>query len=338
MLSVQENFSLLPYNTFGMDVRASCFTAIRAEEDIAAIYELPDFKKGILVLGGGSNMLLTRDVDRWVIHNELKGIRTVREDERSVWLEVAAGEIWHGFVVYCVSKGWGGVENLSLIPGRVGAAPIQNIGAYGAEVKDTIEEVRFWHLEEKQFYSFKNAACDFGYRESIFKHVLKGKIIITSVTFRLSKQPEFNTSYGNIRQELDIMGVTELSLKHISDAVIRIRSAKLPDPKETGNAGSFFKNPEISAQQYEFLKADHTAVPGYILSADKVKVPAAWLIEQCGWKGYRRGNYGVHNHQALVLVNYGGAKGQDIYALSEEIICSVNERFGILLEREVQVL
>ena len=283
-------------------------------------------------------MLLTEDIDKWVIHNDLKGINKTDEDEQHVWLEVGAGEIWHGFVLYCVGKGWGGVENLSLIPGRVGAAPIQNIGAYGAEVKDTIEEVKFWHLGERRFYSFKNTACDFGYRESIFKHVLKGQVIITSVTFRLNKQPLFNISYGNIRQELEIMGIATLSLKHISDAVIRIRSAKLPDPKETGNAGSFFKNPEIPASQYELLKDNYPGIPGYILAHDKVKIPAAWLIEQCDWKGYRKGNYGVHSNQALVLVNYGGAAGGDIYHLSEEIIVSVRQRFGILLEREVQVL
>lgn len=338
MLSTRHNYSLQPYNTFGMNVKAAAFTELLSEKDIPEIYNQPDYSKGIFVLGGGSNLLLTQDVNAWVLHNKIGGIEQIKEDENNVWLKAGGGVEWHSFVMHCVTAGLGGVENLSLIPGTVGAAPIQNIGAYGAEVKDTIEEVKFWHLEDKKFYTFSNTDCTFGYRDSIFKKALKGKIIIVSVTFLLAKNPEVNVSYGNIREELGSMGITQPTIKDVSDAVVAIRSSKLPNPKDIGNSGSFFKNPEINSLKYETLRTNYPSIPGFILSPEIVKVPAAWLIETCGWKGYRKENYGVHARQALVLVNHGGAAGKDIYELSTQIINSVKDKFGIELEREVQVM
>lgn len=338
MLETIEDFGLYPFNTFGMDVQAACFTAIRTEEEVTAIKKQPDYNRGILVLGGGSNVLFTQDVPNWVIRNEIKGIKKLQEDDTHIWLQAGAGEVWHSFVLYCVYNNYAGVENLSLIPGTVGAAPMQNIGAYGVEVKDVIESVRFYDFEKEAFIRFDNNACEFGYRDSIFKKQLKGKIIITSVTFKLNKVPVFNTSYGNIQQELDAKGITELSVKAISDAVISIRSSKLPDPREIGNAGSFFKNPEIPTAQYNTLKELYPNMPGYIIDNSTIKVPAGWLIEQCGWKGFRENDYGVHVNQALVLVNYSRARGSQIAALSERIMASVSNKFQIGLDREVQII
>jgi UDP-N-acetylmuramate dehydrogenase len=239
--------------------------------------------------------------------------------------------------MYAIANDWAGVENLALIPGTVGAAPIQNIGAYGVEAKETIESVTAWHWEDKCFYTYSNFECTFGYRDSIFKHQLKDKVFITSVTFKLNKKPSFNTTYGAIEQELQKMGVTELSIRAIADAVIAIRTSKLPDPKQIGNAGSFFKNPTIPITQFNNLKQQHPNIPSYPVDAQTVKVPAGWLIEQCGWKGYRRGDTGVHEKQALVLVNYGHAVGSEVWQLSGDILQSVEDKFGIVLEREVQV-
>ena len=331
---MQQNISLLPYNTFGIDVAAEYFA------DVAAIGELDEFareQRKLHILGGGSNLLLTQNVTGIVLRNRLKGIKTVQEDEDNVWLEVSSGEIWHELVMHTVEKGWGGLENLALIPGTVGASPIQNIGAYGREAKETIESVNFWHWADRNLVTLKNDECHFGYRDSIFKNSYKDKAFITSVVFRLQKHPVFNTSYGAIEQELEAMNVSELSVASIAQAVINIRSSKLPDPKKIGNAGSFFKNPAISKHVFEQLKHHNPGVPSYPFSDEMVKVPAGWLIEQCGWKGYRAGNVGVHAKQALVLVNYGHAKGNEIWQLSTDIVASVNERFGIILEREVQV-
>ncbi len=338
MLQPVPGVSLLPLNTFGMDVHAAYYTVLSQEEDLLQLKTFEAYKAGIFILGGGSNILLTQDLPQWVLHNKIKGITLLKEDDDHVWLEAGAGEVWHEFVLYCVAHGYAGVENLSLIPGTVGAAPIQNIGAYGVEVKDVLDQVRFFDLEEGVFKTFTNEQCRFDYRDSIFKGPLKGKAVLTAVVFRLKKQPEFNTSYGNIQQELDAMGITTLSIKHISDAVIRIRRSKLPDPKEIGNAGSFFKNPEVPDAFYEALKKTYPAMPGYKLPGGHTKIPAAWMIEQCGWKGFREDDYGVHQYQALVLVNYGKAPGAAIAALSGKIIASVATRFGITLEREVQIL
>lgn len=336
-MNILQNISLRSYNTFGMDVPAEYFTVLN---DVTQIEELADDKAlpgKKSILGGGSNVLLTKPVSGLLIKNELKGITIAEENEDHVWLEVSAGEVWHELVLYTINKGWCGLENLSLIPGCVGASPMQNIGAYGAEVKDTIDEVVAWHWEEKQFIALKNRDCKFGYRDSIFKNELKNKILITSVTFRLDKQSKLNTSYGAIQQQLEVMGVSTPSLKSVSDAVIAIRSNKLPDPKKTGNAGSFFKNPTLPNQQFGGLQTHFPNISSYRVNEHEVKIAAGWLIEHCGWKGYRNGDAGVHEKQALVLVNYGKATGKEIYDLSSEIIQSVKEKFGIELEREVQV-
>lgn len=332
-MQVQENILLKPYNTFGIEAVAMHFTVLNSREQLAEITEWPGTKH---IIGGGSNILLTRDVEGLTILNKLQGIEKIKEDAQHAWLKTASGEVWHELVMYAISHGWAGIENLALIPGTVGAAPMQNIGAYGVEVKEVIEEVTAWHWEEKKFITLSNADCRFGYRDSIFKHELKEKVFITDVLFRLNKQPVFNTSYGAISQELERMGVTELSIKAIADAVIAIRTSKLPDPKVIGNAGSFFKNPTVTKKQYNVLQRNFPGIPSYPIDETHVKVPAGWLIEQCGLKGYTMGNTGVHEKQALVLVNKGNATGNEIWELSEKVLQAVQEQFGITLEREVQ--
>lgn len=333
-MQLQQNISLKPYNTFGIDVPAEYFAVLNSIDLLGEVAALPHQKH---ILGGGSNILLTQPVKGLVLQNTLKGISVAKENENNVWLNVASGEIWHDFVLYAIDKGWGGIENLALIPGTVGASPMQNIGAYGVEAKETIESVTFWSWEEKTFITLSNHDCAFGYRDSVFKHGLKNSVFITSVVFKLNKQPQFNTTYGAIEQELESMGVHEPSVKAIAQAVINIRTSKLPDPKQIGNAGSFFKNPTIHRSQFDALHAAHPNMPSYKVSDELVKVPAGWLIEQCGWKGHRSGDTGVHTKQALVLVNYGNAKGNEVWALSQQILDSVEEKFGIELEREVQV-
>lgn len=336
-MQLQQNISLKPYNTFGIDVTAGYFAEIADTETLILVSEdkaLPGDKH---IIGGGSNILFTHNVGGLTLLNKIKGISKEREDDEHVWLNVHSGEVWHQLVMYAIAHDWAGIENLALIPGTVGGAPLQNIGAYGAEVKDVIEHVTFWHMEEKTFITYNNSECGFGYRDSVFKHALRGKAFITSVTFRLNKKPVFNISYGAIEQELQKMNVGTLSIKAIADAVIAIRSSKLPDPGKTGNAGSFFKNPVITAAHYNRLKELYPAIPVYPVNEAQVKVPAGWLIEQCGWKGFRKGDAGVHEKQALVLVNYGNANGSDIYALSGDILQSVSEKFDITLEREVQI-
>jgi UDP-N-acetylmuramate dehydrogenase len=336
-MQLQQNISLKPYNTFGIDTSAEFFFELKDRNvlaEMSADRSLPSSKH---ILGGGSNILLTGPVSGLVLLNRTKGITIEKEDDEYVWLNVASGEVWHELVMFAIARSWGGIENLALIPGTVGAAPMQNIGAYGVEAKETIEKVTVWHWQDKTFDEYDNAACEFGYRDSIFKRELKEKVFISSVTFRLSKKHHFNTSYGAITEELDKMGVTELSIKAIADAVIAIRSSKLPDPKKIGNAGSFFKNPTIKKEQFDRLLQQHPGLPSYPANNGAVKLPAGWLIEQCGWKGYRRGETGIHEKQALVLVNYGNAKGSEVWKLSEDILSSVQEKFNILLEREVQV-
>lgn len=349
-MQIQSNISLKQYNTFGIDVRVKYFAPFTTIDEIRELLEFSqpqtinnkqqttNHQPPTLILGGGSNMLFTKDFDGIVLKNELKGIELIKEDNDYVYVKVAAGENWHRFVLHCISNNWAGVENLSLIPGNAGASPMQNIGAYGVEIKDVFHSLEAFHLAEKKIISFGLEDCAFGYRESVFKKKYKNEFIIISVVFRLSKQPKYNISYGAIEQELDKMGVKELSLKAVSDAVISIRSSKLPDPAVTGNAGSFFKNPEIELGQYQNLLADHPNLVGYTLPNNKVKLAAGWLIEQCGWKGYREGDAGCHAKQALVLVNYGTAKGSEIFELSEKIIHSVKDKFGVSLEREVNII
>lgn len=336
---IQQNVQLKPYNTFGLEATARYFVEISSVEELKKVLQNTNYQHlPKLILGGGSNMLLTKDFDGLVIKINIGGIEKVSEDAEQVILKVGAGVVWHQFVMHCVEQNLGGVENLSLIPGTVGAAPMQNIGAYGVEIKEVFVELEALNLETLEIETFDLKTCRFGYRESIFKHEAKGKYIIVSVSFHLQKHPKFNVSYGAINDTLAEMGVTELSIKAISDAVIHIRQSKLPNPAEIGNAGSFFKNPEISKTQFETLKEKFPNVPSYPVNETTVKVPAGWLIEQAGWKGQRFGNVGVHTKQALVLVNYGGGKGLEIKELSEKIQASVSEKFGINLNAEVNFI
>ena len=339
-MEISENVSLKPYNTFGIEAAARWFATISSLDDLQAIFY--DSQLSVadcnLVLGGGSNLLFTKNIDGLVIKNEIGGIEKIGETEDDVFVKVGAGVNWHRFVMHCIENDWAGVENLSLIPGCCGASPMQNIGAYGIEIKEVFHELEAWHIKDQSLVKFNLNDCEFGYRESVFKRKMKGQFVILNVTYRLSKKPVYHTAYGAISQELEKMGVQELSIKKISEAIINIRSSKLPDPKVIGNAGSFFKNPEIGNKQYEELKSKFPGIVGYALTNGHVKLAAGWLIEQCGWKGYRNGDAGVHAKQALVLVNYGHALGSSIFQLSTEIIDSVKEKFNVELEREVNIL
>lgn len=338
-MNIQENVSLKSYNTFGIDAKAKWFSIF---ENLAGLEATLNFKPQTsnqkLILGGGSNILLTKDFDGIVLKNDIKGIEIVKEDEDHIYVKAGAGENWHNFVLYCVKNNYAGVENLSLIPGNVGASPMQNIGAYGVEIKDVFHELEAFHKQDKTIQKFSLKDCAFGYRESVFKNKHKDQFVITSVTYRLDKKPSFNTSYGAVNQELERMGVNELTVQAISQAVINIRTSKLPDPKEIGNAGSFFKNPVISNDQFEKIKKPFPNVVAFPSGSDHTKLAAGWLIEQCGWKGYRKNDAGCYPKQALVLVNYGDATGSEIFELSEEIIQSVKKMFGVELEREVNII
>ncbi len=336
-MQIQENISLRPYNTFGIDAKARYFATFKdsdeLEELLAPGSELPTF-----ILGGGSNILFTNDHNGLVIKNEISGINELNEDLEYVYVKAGAGENWHRFVLHCIGRNWAGVENLSLIPGNVGASPMQNIGAYGVELENVFYSLEAFHLKEKKIFSFTRNDCEFGYRNSIFKGRYKDQFVITSVTFRLRKKPIFHTSYGAINEELEKMRVKELSIQAISQAVINIRSSKLPDPKETGNAGSFFKNPSVIKEKFDELKQKFPGIVGYNNVDGTIKLAAGWLIEQAGWKGFRKGDAGCHTKQALVLVNYGNATGKEIYDLSEEILNGVKDKFGVILEREVNII
>jgi UDP-N-acetylmuramate dehydrogenase len=336
-LQVQENISLKKFNSFGIDVSAAYFASFSSQEELASILTETDNRKSLLVLGGGSNILFTRNVDGLVLKNEISGISRIGEDEEYYYIKAGAGENWHGFVLHSIENGYAGVENLALIPGSVGASPMQNIGAYGVEIKDVFHSLEAFHIADKMMHQFSNADCGFGYRESVFKHQFKNQFIITSVTYRLRKNPVYNVSYGAITQELEAMNVKELSIQHIAKAVINIRRSKLPDPTQIGNAGSFFKNPEIDSAVFEKLKLEFPGIVGYPVNNNRIKLAAGWLIEQCGWKGYRKGDAGCHSKQALVLVNYGNADGDAIYELSEAILQSVKNKFAVDLEREVNI-
>jgi UDP-N-acetylmuramate dehydrogenase len=338
-MTVQTNVSLKPYNTFGIDATAKFFVEVSSIEQLQATLQNPEYQ-GIerLILGGGSNLLLTKDFDGIVIKIAIKGIEKFKEDDENIWLKVGAGEVWHDLVMYCVSHNYAGVENLSLIPGTVGAAPMQNIGAYGIEIKEVFESLEAIEIKTGKSRIFTKDECQFGYRESIFKHAVKGEYVIVNVSFKLSKTPVYHVEYGAIKDTLAVMGINQLSIKAISDAVISIRQSKLPDPAEIGNAGSFFKNPEIPKAQFDLLKEQFPTIPSYPVNEITVKVPAGWLIEQAGWKGQRFGNIGVHAKQALVLVNFGGGKGNDIKELSQKIQDSIKEKFGIQLSAEVNFI
>ncbi len=344
-MKIEQAKSLKNLNTFGIAATAKYFTEIRSPEEfreLAADRRFLEEKK--LVLGGGSNVLLTGDFDGWVVKNAILGVEMVRETGTEVIVKAGAGQDWHELVLWCIERNYGGLENLSLIPGLVGASPIQNIGAYGAELKDTFHELEAIEIRSGASVKFSAGDCAFGYRDSVFKHKFQGQFLITSVSFKLSKvsspgaQYRFRIEYGDVRATLDEMKVRDLSLRSVSDAICRIRCAKLPDPKELGNAGSFFKNPSVSQAEFEKLISQHPRMPHYPQPDGTVKIPAGWLVEQCGWKGRTVGRTGSHKTQALVLVNYGGATGQEVLELSNAISRSVKEKFGIELSSEVNIV
>ena len=334
-MEFNHNHPLKNLNTFGISANAENFANFNSIEELKRLLE--NAKQPLMILGGGSNILLTQNIKGSILKNEIFGIDIIEEDNKSVTVKVGGGVVWHDFVSWSIERNLGGLENLSLIPGSVGAAPMQNIGAYGSEIKSVFKQLEAVNIESKELKIFENKDCQFGYRTSIFKTQLKNKYVICSVTFRLNKYPEFNTSYGAIEDELRDMGEIT-SLKSISQAVINIRSRKLPDPNIIGNSGSFFKNPTISNIEFQSLKKDFPLIVGYPNGDNETKVAAGWLIEQAGWKGFRDGDAGVHKNQALVLVNYGNAKGKDILNLAKKIQDSVEQKFGIRLIPEVNIL
>lgn len=332
----ETNFSLKEYNTFGIDAKAEQFVAIHSKEELANLLKN---HKDIFILGGGSNMLLTKDINKLVVHIDIKGIEVIDTNEDFVWVKANAGENWHHFVLYCIEKNYGGIENLSLIPGNVGTTPIQNIGAYGVEIKDTFFSCEAMKIDTQKLVTFDKESCAFGYRESVFKNELKNQYIITSVTFKLTKRNHaLNTSYGAIETELANQNIVSPTLKDVSNAVIAIRESKLPNPKELGNSGSFFKNPIIPIEIYKKAIVNYPDMPHYKISENEVKVPAGWLIEQAGFKGKRFGDAGIHKNQALVLVNYGNATGKEILAVSKDIQETILNKFGISIEAEVNII
>ena len=337
-MNIIQNQSLKKYNTFGIEASAKEFVAIQNEADLASVLKENQQKK-LFVLGGGSNMLLTKNIDALVLHINNKGIEVIDENDDFVWVKGQAGEVWHEFVVWCINHNYGGIENLSLIPGNVGATPVQNIGAYGVEIKDTFVSCEAMEIATQKIVAFTKEECNFGYRESIFKGSLKNKYIILTVTFKLTKKNhKINTSYGAIDLELEKIGITNPTIQDVSNAVIAIRKSKLPDPKELGNSGSFFKNPVVSIEIYKKANSTYPDMPHYPVSETTVKVPAGWLIEQAGFKGKRFGDAGIHAKQALVLVNYGNATGSEIWEVAQNIQQTVKEKFGIEIEAEVNVI
>jgi UDP-N-acetylmuramate dehydrogenase len=334
---IQEKVDIAPLTTFGVPCIARRFASFGSAEELKEILAHQG-DEPLLILGGGSNVLFTHDFDGLVLWNKILGIEKTDEDATHVTLKVGGGEIWHELVMHTVTKGWGGLENLSLIPGSVGASPIQNIGAYGVEIKDVMSELEALEIATGRIRTFTKEECQFGYRDSIFKSSVKGQYVILNVSYRLSKHAEINTRYGIIEAELQKAGIQSPGIADVSAAVIAIRQSKLPDPKKLGNAGSFFKNPVVDEAVWHRIQQDFPEVPSYPAAPGKVKLAAGWLIEKAGWKGHREANCGVHALQALVLVNYGGCSGQEVYALSERIIRDVENRFGVLLEREVNIL
>ena len=332
------NCSLLPYNTFGMDVKASRFVEYASVEELRDLWNAErEAVARALHIGGGSNLLFASDYEGLILHSAIKGYTVVKETEEEVEVRVGAGEVWDDFVAYTVANGWYGAENLSLIPGEVGASAVQNIGAYGVEAKDLIVSVDTFGLETGEERRFMREECRYAYRESVFKQELKGKYAVTFVTYRLKKHPVFHLEYGNIRAELEKQGC-QVDLENVRRIIIAIRQAKLPDPKVLGNAGSFFMNPVVPKMQFEALLAQYPDMPHYPVDDAHVKIPAGWMIDRCGWKGKRVGHAGVHEKQALVLVNCGGATGKEVMHLAEEIVASVRERFGVTIRPEVNYI
>lgn len=337
-MQIKQNISLKPFNTFGIEAFAKHYISIESINELKEALSLENYPD-IFILGGGSNMLLTKNMDALVLHINIKGISIISEDDTSVLVQANAGENWHQFVLWCLEKDYGGLENLSLIPGNVGSAPIQNIGAYGRELKDVFVSCQALDKATKRLKTFTKEDCKFEYRNSIFKQEEKGKSVICSVTFRLSKKNHtLHTTYGSISKQLEEMNITQPTIQDVSKAVIQIRQSKLPDPKKIGNSGSFFKNPVILKEHFSKLKENFPEIPGYPVSNTEIKVPAGWLIEKAGFKGKQFGNYGVHKEQALVLVNYGNAKGQDILGLAKLIQKTVQQLFNIAIEAEVNII
>ena len=336
-MHTDSNISLQPYHFFASEEQAKYFTIIKNKEDVTdAIEWCQKHNLPLLILGSGSNVLFTKNYQGLIAKMEINGIKKINETATEVVLEVGAGENWHHFVSYCVHKGWGGLENLSLIPGTVGASPIQNIGAYGVEVHECIQHITAFDSVSKEWVLLSKQACNFGYRTSLFKENAH-RYIITQVQFVLQKQPQLKTDYGAIRDMLHEKGIKHPNLESVSNAIVQIRSQKLPDPKILGNAGSFFKNPAVSKSQYEHLQEQFPAIIAYPISDDSYKIAAGWLIESCGWKGIKKGNVGCYEKQALVIVSYGIRSGQEVFDFSEEIIQSVANKFKIVLEREVNI-
>jgi len=337
-MKMLSDISLKAYNTFGIDVKARNFVEVTSVEELREVLK-NTYASELFILGGGSNMLLTKDVQKTVVYINLKGIEILENNENDVLVKAMAGENWHEFVLYCIDHSFGGLENLSLIPGKVGTAPIQNIGAYGVELKDSFESCTALDIQMLQLKTFTKEECHFGYRDSIFKNEAKGKYIITSVSFRLSKNNhKLNTTYGSIDQFLEDKGVKTPTIANVSEAVISIRQSKLPNPKELGNSGSFFKNPVVSKEVLQKLQQQYPEIPFYEVDGQQVKIPAGWLIDRAGLKGYREGDAGVHTRQALVLVNYGNATGLDILQLAEKIQQKIWDMFGIEISPEVNII
>lgn len=337
-MQLHKNVSLKAFNTFGVDAIASEFVAVQSVGQLTKVFEEVSSKNlSYLVLGSGSNVLFTKDYAGLIIKNEIGGIELINEDDGHVYVKVGAGVNWHQFVVHCINHDWGGVENLSLIPGTVGAAPVQNIGAYGVEIKDVLHVLHAWDIKHQRLIEFSNTDCDFGYRNSVFKHTHKGAMVICDVIFKLTKKHAVKIGYGAIKDQLAAHGITSPTIRDVSNAVIAIRSSKLPDPNEIGNAGSFFKNPVVDKSFFEHLHKCYPAIVAYP-SGNEMKLAAGWLIEQAGWKGFHEGNVGCYDKQALVLVNFGGATGAEILSLAKRIQASVKAKFDVELEMEVNVI
>ena len=338
-MNIIENYPLLKLNTFGVDVKAKYFTSINTINELIELTKTNVFKNlALLILGGGSNILFTKDFDGLVILNNIKGKEIIDQNQQSIFLKIGAGENWHELVMYCVDNGWGGIENLSLIPGNTGTAPMQNIGAYGVEIKETFIELEALEISSGKIVKFNNSDCEFGYRESVFKNKMKNQYIILNITLELKKNPVLNINYGDVKAILESQNIKNPAIKEVSNAIISIRQSKLPDPKKIGNSGSFFKNPIVSLNQLELIKKKYPNVVNYEINENEFKIAAGWLIERAGWKGKKFNNYGIHEKQALVLVNYGLANGMEIFELSEKIILDIKDKFGITLEREVNII
>jgi UDP-N-acetylmuramate dehydrogenase len=338
-MQIHQNYSLKKHNTFGLDVLCKHYAEVENENEIKQLLSEIQFKDvSKLIIGSGSNILFTKDFDGLVINQISNKIRVVSEDDKYAFVSAEAGAMWHELVLLCINKNLGGIENLSLIPGKVGAAPIQNIGAYGQELKDVFHSLKGIYLNDLIEMNFNNTECEFGYRDSIFKKELKNIFVITEVTVQLNKNPKLNTSYGAVEEELAKLKKDNLSVKDVSDIVCKIRMSKLPDPQVLGNAGSFFKNPEVSIEEYDLLTSKFDDLPAYKISEEHMKIPAGWLIEKCGFKGKKFGNVGVHEKQALVIVNYGNGKPEEILELKNKIKEEVQLKFSIELQEEVNII